>query len=548
MSERGIFPVLDKDDYLYGQRGVAQVRESLSRHNPAQVIAEAQRRFCINDERVTTGYPLADQFGISRRTLHVDCIAALTQLMVERIEQSDMDQVRFKEYFEATFDKIGEPELRAVPMALCRKHPSDVYEACPLEMKRRLWLHDHNLFGQYILPTVKEYIEDPAIRNMAGEMRGTDLAASSKERREHPTVKELTRLIGCNLQLYNVCLGLLRTYACMLRFDLLMSMHDGDVREICDVDPCHKLVWSLDACIRTQQLDDRRSVKHRGVNEGVYGDLGIVLYDPFASNMIAGQLLQHLHAYAGRLGRLGDMKTDRTIQWASVVLNLGIHALHMIRQREFQIPRVPKSVTSGFLDQRHSNRRWNGTDRPAGIGTEMEGIMRDSIVAQMVFAHYILERLQRGDFLALSHALPSFVAALPATLPPCPLLDQLIQSLVTLVLNQHLSTLITQESWHEFLLKCVGRTVIVHDKTIRLIQAILWRADGTVARTAYGWAIQCAQQGQKILATDAKRQDILRAECYMPILERSMSTPWRLTRDNASGIFNIIYGAAMDIE
>ncbi|RKP24933.1 cofactor of BRCA1 [Syncephalis pseudoplumigaleata] len=477
-------------------------------------------------------------------------------------------------------------------MALCRKHPEwvpmdaydelckgDVYEACPLEMKRRLWLHDHNLFGQYILPTVKEYIEDPAIRTMAGEMRGTDLAASSKERREHATVKKLTRLIGCNLQLYNVCLGLLRSLfiqdgqpmPCMLRFDLLMAMHDGDVREICDVDPCHKLVWSLDACIRTQQLDDRRvdemrrffeSVKHRGVNEGVYGDLGIVLYDPFASNMIAGQLLQHLHAYAGRLGRVGDMKTDRTIQWASVVLNLGIHALHMIRQREFQIPRVPKSVTSGFFgvlvrvmaeDQRHSHRRWNGTDRPAGIGTEMEGIMRESVVAQMVFAHYILERVQRGDFLALSHALPSFVAALPATLPPCPLLDQLIQSLVTLVMHQHLSTLVAQEAVarliiEEFLLKCVGRTVIVHDKTIRLIQAILWRVDVTVARTAYNWAVQCAQQGQKVLATDAQRQDTLRSECYAPIIDRSLSTPWRLTRENAPGIFNIVYGAAMDIE
>jgi hypothetical protein len=49
-------------------------------------------------------------------------------------------------------------------------------------MKRRLWLHDHNLFGQYILPTVKEYIEDPVMRAHAGEMRGTDLATSSKDR------------------------------------------------------------------------------------------------------------------------------------------------------------------------------------------------------------------------------------------------------------------------------------------------------------------------------------------------------------------------------
>ena len=95
MSENAIFPSLEKDDYLYGQRGVAQVRESLSRHNPAQVIAEAQQRFRVDDARVTTGYPLADQFGISRRTLHADCIAAITRLMVERIERTTMDHIRW---------------------------------------------------------------------------------------------------------------------------------------------------------------------------------------------------------------------------------------------------------------------------------------------------------------------------------------------------------------------------------------------------------------------------------------------------------------------
>jgi negative elongation factor B len=58
--------------------------------------------------------------------------------------------------------------------------------------------------------------------------------------REHPSVKELMRLIGDNLQLYNVCLGLLRSLfiqdgqplPCMLRFDLLMAMHDADVKQV----------------------------------------------------------------------------------------------------------------------------------------------------------------------------------------------------------------------------------------------------------------------------------------------------------------------------
>jgi hypothetical protein len=89
-----IFPALEKDEFLYGQRGVAQVRESLSRHNPAQVIAEAQQRFQVSDPQVRAGYPLADLLGVSRRTLHADCIAALTQLMVKKIENETMDYAR----------------------------------------------------------------------------------------------------------------------------------------------------------------------------------------------------------------------------------------------------------------------------------------------------------------------------------------------------------------------------------------------------------------------------------------------------------------------
>jgi hypothetical protein len=81
------------------------------------------------------------------------------------------------------------------------------------------------------------------------------------------------------------------------------------------------------------------------------------------------------------------------LQWASVVLNLGVHALHMIRERDFQIPRVPKSVSPEFFsalvrvmaeDQRHSGRRWNDAERPAGIGPEMEKVMRENTIAQMV--------------------------------------------------------------------------------------------------------------------------------------------------------------------
>lgn len=58
-------------------------------------------------------------------------------------------------------------------------------------------------------------------------------------------------MIGKNVKLYDMVLQFLRTlflrtrnvHYCTLRAELLMSLHDLDISEICSVDPCHK-VWS----------------------------------------------------------------------------------------------------------------------------------------------------------------------------------------------------------------------------------------------------------------------------------------------------------------
>jgi hypothetical protein len=98
--------------------------------------------------------------------------------------------------------------------------------------------------------------------------------------------------------------------------------------------------------------------------------------------------------------------------------------------------------------------------------------------------------------------LPSFLAAIPTNLPPWPLLNQLSQSFVSLLLNHHLPTLTTQEHItrlvvDNFLLKCVNRTVIVHEQVLRLAQAILWRTEGPMARVAYQWVIHCGENGAR---------------------------------------------------
>ena len=83
-------------------------------------------------------------------------------------------------------------------------------------------------------------------------------APHPKARRQEAVVKELVRMIGKNIKLYDLVLQFLRTlflrtrntHYCTLRAEVLMALHDLEIHEICSLDPCHKFTWCLDACIR----------------------------------------------------------------------------------------------------------------------------------------------------------------------------------------------------------------------------------------------------------------------------------------------------------
>lgn len=115
---------------------------------------------------------------------------------------------------------------------------------------------------------------------------------------------KLTQMIGKNVKLYDMVLQFLRTlflrtrnvHYCTLRAELLMSLHDLDITEICSVDPCHKVsrarpssagegppastssvsslcfpqfTWCLDACIREKFVDGKRARELQGFLDGV---------------------------------------------------------------------------------------------------------------------------------------------------------------------------------------------------------------------------------------------------------------------------------------
>ena len=149
-----------------------------------------------------------------------------------------------------------------------------LYEECSIEVKRQIWVTHHALFGDAVGPLLNQYLETKynALFSTEPLNSHTFFSAPSKSRRQNDVVQSLAKMIGKSLELYNLVLQFLRTlflrtkevHYCTLRSELLMAVHDLEIKDIKDVDPCHKFTWCLDACIREKIIEGKRIKELQG--------------------------------------------------------------------------------------------------------------------------------------------------------------------------------------------------------------------------------------------------------------------------------------------
>ncbi|KAG8541837.1 hypothetical protein GDO81_028155 [Engystomops pustulosus] len=174
-------------------------------------------------------------------------------------------------------------------------------------------------------------------------------------------VHKLTQMIGKNVKLYDMVLQFLRTlflrtrnvHYCTLRAELLMSLHDLDVSEICSVDPCHKFTWCLDACIREKYVDAKRARELQGFLDGVkkgqeqvLGDLSMILCDPFAINTLALSTMRSLQELITQESLPRD---NHELHLLLRMLSLGLGAWDMIDSQVFKEPKLDAELITKFL-------------------------------------------------------------------------------------------------------------------------------------------------------------------------------------------------------
>ncbi|KAG0244567.1 Cofactor of BRCA1 [Actinomortierella wolfii] len=507
------------DSVLLGPRAGEKIRDMLVKQKPGQAIVQIQEKCGLNLPDIQAIYPLLDHHGRSRYDVHSSCMKALKAKLLQKLESAPIDGARFDSILRSMLPYIEVEGLQDLPLALLGRFPDrmsdsiidkiaendDLFRAAPQEVKRRIWLAHPSKFRDDVIPIVKAYRTDPNIIRMAKDMSIDQPAKVITQRRAHPSIKQLMDIVGGNLNLYNHIGTYLRSLFiqtndavyCTLRFDLLMAMHEANLGSITKVDPCHELVWNLDACNRTLSMDDRRVENIRKFfdkvsrDDPVHGDIAMILNDPFTSNMITSRLLTQMNDTTQK-GKLPH--SDSSLIWTATTLNLGAHARRIIQQQKFRIQRVDPNVTDKFfttlsncilddtLGQLRQEVDENTHTEEVQFTEDNLIALDDSEVARKLLCHYILNRLHHTDIHALTRTLPTILTSLRRNRnydPQSMTLDSLhvtYQSffhsfLSILSRQQHLHRFLVQRKFqvpilNDFLLPAAGEDAIIHEQLL----------------------------------------------------------------------------------
>lgn len=358
-----------------------QLRNTLNNaSDPIEAIREFQLDKCILLPSLRPMLPLLDLHGVKRLEFHQSVLEELKERLkqqTEKLGQSDspQDHRRLQELLVRSFAFIKIPTLQPVVMAVLKNvnnldgkilnmliSDKNIYKACDVSVKRQIWLDFQSMFGDEVSPLLQQYIQEKEkLLTDALDIDSPFYSLTPKQRRQNRIVQELAEMVGDNIRLYETIVQFLRTlfvktknvHYCSLRVEFLMALHDKDVQEITTMDQAHKFVWCLDACIREQAVDPKRSRELqtflesiKSGQEHVLADISMVLCDPYAIHFLATSAFKILNY----------LITNEALPRGHPVLliilrslNLGLHSWDIINSSVYREPKLDVKIFTKFL-------------------------------------------------------------------------------------------------------------------------------------------------------------------------------------------------------
>lgn len=348
--------------------------------DPIKAIEEFQLDKGILLPSLRPMLPLLDLHGVKRLEFHQSVLDELKERLRQQTEklgksESKHDHRRLQELLVRSFAFITIPTLQPVVMAVLKNvnnldgkilnmliSDKNIYKACDVSVKRQIWLDFQYMFGDEVTPLLKEYIQDKEkLLTDALDIDCSFYSLTPKQRRQNKIVQELAEMVGDNVRLYETIVQFLRTlflktknvHYCSLRVEFLMALHDKDVQDITMMDQAHKFVWCLDACIREQAVDPKRSRELQTFletikpgQEHVLADISMILCDPYAIHFLATSAFKILNY----------LITNEALPRGHPVLvlllrclNLGLHSWDIINSSVYREPKLDVKIFTKFL-------------------------------------------------------------------------------------------------------------------------------------------------------------------------------------------------------
>ncbi|XP_039598570.1 negative elongation factor B isoform X2 [Polypterus senegalus] len=423
---------------------------------PLKAIDQFQTENGILLPSLQSALPFLDLHGTPRLEFHQSVFDELREKLLERVaviaEGKDEERyTKLEELLEKSFPLVKMPSIQPVVMRVMKHLPKvpekklklvmadkDLYRVCDVEVKRQIWQDNQALFGDEVSPLLKQYIveKENALFSSDLSVLHNFFSSSPKTRRQGEVVQKLTQMIGKNVKLYDMVLQFLRTlflrtrnvHYCTLRAELLMSLHDLDISEICTIDPCHKFTWCLDACIREKFVDAKRARELQGFLDGVkkgqeqvLGDLSMILCDPFATNTLVLSTIRNLQDLVSQEALPRD---SPDLLLLLRMLSLGQGAWDMIDSQVFKEPRLEPELVTKFLptllsfvvddytftvDQKLLVEEKIPVTYPSALPEYFTKFLQDSRVACEMGLYYVLHVTKQRNKNALQRLLPALV-------------------------------------------------------------------------------------------------------------------------------------------
>ncbi|KAI9494828.1 cofactor of BRCA1-domain-containing protein [Zychaea mexicana] len=524
---------------LLGAAAAGQIRDRFAQSSsPEEAIRDIQRDYGLNMlPGMEAIYMLLDLSGCKRAEVHSACLEALNRAVVARIQSPEFGEEEFIQVFQRSLSYIAISELQPIPMALLEKFASyldqdtlealkqnlDVFEQCPVNVKQRIWKQDESFFQEQILQMLNMYHYDDDLQEAAMNLRPDSYQDVLSTRRLHPIVNKLMEIINGDPKLYSMVLNTIHIVfqsspfpsLCSIRVDLLMNYHEKDNAAVLKTDKCHRLIWSLDTCVRTQNMDGAIIEKIKECFDDVkngtplYTDYAMVLMDPIISNFLSACIMKWL-----RISVDDDVPEDleQLIKYSAKLLNLAEQAPMAARTQQ-KIPKIDKNLTDcwsslcAIMLMENNNK---GSVKPSD--TEILRVMLSkSEIARKVFVQYCIDRTFEGDIMSLQRLLPFILETLPVSNDTNAahvfIYESFIHTFIGILNKKWLVECVMDDKWktavfNGFLIHIVRWSAIAHKEVVVLLtkcfagpklQRLLDEKIGLIAE----WVDRVCQEGYK---------------------------------------------------